>query len=286
MIVHFLEVVALVAIAYTLGCVLGALLYDLAARGRFAAQQGVLADAVGDVVDAVSARFGVGPAWRPEQDWSATRRRSELAGTEDAATDGGAVAGRGWDEPSEVAGGADDGGPDTAGWSAQPPADGAWPEPTTPHTGGVRDPDQGDRSEERAPAASDVDADDGVAADGIVPMRPAALAAPRNGVPDNLQRIRGIGQRNEELLNGLGIFHFGQIAAWTPGEVAWIGQYIAFPERIERDDWIGQATVLASGGDTGFTKSADRRRERRQQQMGYGEGGAPATNGDQREEET
>ena len=98
-------------------------------------------------------------------------------------------------------------------------------------------------------------------------MRPASLAEPRNGVPDNLQRIRGIGERNEIRLNKLGIFHFGQIAAWTPAEMRWVAQQLAFPERIERDDWVGQAIVLASGGDTGFTKSAERRRARRQHEQ-------------------
>ena len=86
------------------------------------------------------------------------------------------------------------------------------------------------------------------------------LPGPRNGVPDDLQRIRGIGRRNEELLNDLGIFHFGQIAAWTPAEARWVGAFLAFPERIERDDWIGQATILASGGSTGYVKGADRRK--------------------------
>jgi predicted flap endonuclease-1-like 5' DNA nuclease len=99
--------------------------------------------------------------------------------------------------------------------------------------------------------------------DGLEMRRPAMLSEPRNGVPDNLQRIRGIGERNEVRLNRLGIFHFSQIASWTPAEIRWIGQKLAFPERIERDDWVGQAIVLASGGETGFTKSAERRRERR-----------------------
>ena len=90
--------------------------------------------------------------------------------------------------------------------------------------------------------------------------RPVALAAPRNSVPDDLQRIRGIGRRIEQRLNALGIFHFGQIAAWTPAEMRWMAQQLAFPERIEWDDWIGQAIILAAGGDTGFVKSADRRR--------------------------
>ena len=40
----------------------------------------------------------------------------------------------------------------------------------------------------------------------LVPMRPATLAEPRNGVPDNLQRIRGVGERNEARLNRLGMF--------------------------------------------------------------------------------
>src|SRR6185295_7729042 len=88
----------------------------------------------------------------------------------------------------------------------------------------------------------------------ITPMRPVGLPGPRNGVADDLQRIRGIGRRNEQLLNSLGIFHFGQSAAWTPGEARWVGAYLSFPERIERDDWVGQATVLASGGDTGYVK--------------------------------
>jgi predicted flap endonuclease-1-like 5' DNA nuclease len=100
------------------------------------------------------------------------------------------------------------------------------------------------------------------------------LAEPRNGVPDNLQRIRGIGERNEVRLNELGVFHFSQIAAWTPAEIRWIGRQLSFPERIEGDDWVGQAIVLASGGETGFTKSADRRRARRrgEREVGPSEG--------------
>lgn len=91
-------------------------------------------------------------------------------------------------------------------------------------------------------------------------MRPLTLPGPRNGVSDNLQRIRGVGQKNEELLNSLGIYHFGQIAAWTPAEARWVAAHLAFPERIERDDWVGQAIILATGGDTGYVKPADRRK--------------------------
>jgi predicted flap endonuclease-1-like 5' DNA nuclease len=136
--------------------------------------------------------------------------------------------------------------------------------PRVPDQPSIRPPADGDRSESRPPllVAAD-DATQSRARPSLESRRPATLLQPRNGVPDNLQRIRGIGERNEVRLNQLGIFHFSQIASWTPAEVRWIGEQLAFPERIEGDDWVGQAIVLASGGETGFTKSAERRRARR-----------------------
>ncbi|MCZ8315439.1 hypothetical protein [Phreatobacter sp.] len=80
--------------------------------------------------------------------------------------------------------------------------------------------------------------------------KPAGATAPRAGKPDELELILGIGPQNERKLHELGIFHFDQIAAWTPQEALWVGGYLAFPGRIEREDWIGQAKLLASGGTT------------------------------------
>lgn len=80
--------------------------------------------------------------------------------------------------------------------------------------------------------------------------KPAGATAPRAGKPDELELIRGIGPQNERKLHELGIYHFDQIAAWTPQEALWVGGYLAFPGRIEREDWIGQAKLLASGGTT------------------------------------
>lgn len=74
-------------------------------------------------------------------------------------------------------------------------------------------------------------------------VRPPALSAPE-GVADDLQQMKGIGRQNEQRLHALGIFHFRQIAAWTAEEAAWVGSYLAFPGRIEREDWIGQARTL------------------------------------------
>ena len=82
--------------------------------------------------------------------------------------------------------------------------------------------------------------------------RPAGLAAPREGTADDLKRIKGIGKLNEARLNALGIWHFDQIAAWSPENIAWAGSFLAFVGRIEREDWVGQAKILAAGGTTEF----------------------------------
>ncbi len=78
---------------------------------------------------------------------------------------------------------------------------------------------------------------------------PAALSntlkAPRGGKADRLILIKGIGPVNERKLNEHGIFHFDQIAAWKKADIAAAEAYLAFDGRIEREDWIGQAKVLA-----------------------------------------
>lgn len=78
-------------------------------------------------------------------------------------------------------------------------------------------------------------------------VAPPVLEAPEGGMADDLKLLKGIGPQNEQRLHALGIFHFRQIAAWTPDEAAWVGSYLAFPGRIEREDWIGQARTLAAG---------------------------------------
>jgi NADH-quinone oxidoreductase subunit E len=79
--------------------------------------------------------------------------------------------------------------------------------------------------------------------------RPAALAAARGGVADDLEVIVGIGPKLAKLLHSLGIFHFDQIASWTEKELAWIDSNLeGFKGRASRDDWVGQAKVLAAKG--------------------------------------
>ncbi|WP_395450954.1 NADH-ubiquinone dehydrogenase [Aminobacter sp. UC22_36] len=75
--------------------------------------------------------------------------------------------------------------------------------------------------------------------------QPASIEKPET--PDDLKAISGIGPKLEQVLNGLGIWTYGQIAGWTAEEVAWADDYLGFKGRIGRDDWIGQAATLAGG---------------------------------------
>lgn len=91
-----------------------------------------------------------------------------------------------------------------------------------------------------------------------VGSRPKVLAAPLASGKDNLKRISGIGPKNESALNDLGIFHFAQIAALNAREVLWVGSFLAFPGRIEREKWLDQAKLLAAGTETDFSKRVDK----------------------------
>jgi predicted flap endonuclease-1-like 5' DNA nuclease len=97
-----------------------------------------------------------------------------------------------------------------------------------------------------------------VGEDGHAGSRPKGLEGPRGNKADDLKRIRGIGKQNEGRLHALGIWHFDQIAAWSEDEALWVGSYLAFPGRIEREEWISQAAVLATGADTEFSKRVAR----------------------------
>ena len=85
-----------------------------------------------------------------------------------------------------------------------------------------------------------------------------ALAAPRDGKPDDLLLIKGIGPINNRKLNEHGIFHFDQIAAWKRADIAAAEAYLEFDGRIMREDWIGQAKDLAAKS-TGKTKRGSKK---------------------------
>ncbi|MFU8864866.1 MAG: NADH-quinone oxidoreductase subunit NuoE [Rhodobacterales bacterium] len=87
--------------------------------------------------------------------------------------------------------------------------------------------------------------------------KPKTLSAPRETGADDLTRIRGVGPKLETMLNGMGFYHFDQIAAWSAAEVAWVDENLeGFKGRVSRDDWVSQATLLAEGGETAFSNRA------------------------------
>lgn len=77
--------------------------------------------------------------------------------------------------------------------------------------------------------------------------KPDALAAPRAGGADNLKLIKGVGPKLEMMLNGMGIYHFDQVAAWGAGEQKWVDDNLqGFKGRASRDKWVEQAKALAA----------------------------------------
>lgn len=84
--------------------------------------------------------------------------------------------------------------------------------------------------------------------------KPAFLSAAREGGPDDLKQIKGVGPKLEKTLHDMGIFHFDQISTWGPSEQAWMDDNLAgFKGRATRDNWVEQAKTLAAGGTTEFS---------------------------------
>ena len=65
---------------------------------------------------------------------------------------------------------------------------------------------------------------------------------------DDLSRINGIGNATESDLNRLGIYHFRQIANWTPENTAAVAETLGLGNRIQEDAWIEQAKRLVERG--------------------------------------
>ncbi len=58
---------------------------------------------------------------------------------------------------------------------------------------------------------------------------------------DDLKRISGIAEVLEKRLNDFGIYTFRQVMEWKPLEIEEFSRLLAFRDRIDRDDWQGQA---------------------------------------------
>jgi predicted flap endonuclease-1-like 5' DNA nuclease len=86
---------------------------------------------------------------------------------------------------------------------------------------------------------------------------PARLSAPRGGKADDLKEIEGIGPAMEKLVNGMGFYHFDQIASWSDADVAVVdGEMTSFKGRITRDKWVAQAKIIVAEGLVAFRERA------------------------------
>ncbi|AXK43114.1 MULTISPECIES: hypothetical protein [Erythrobacter] len=88
------------------------------------------------------------------------------------------------------------------------------------------------------------------------PMQPAVGAAIQpDASGDDLTRIKGLGPKLAATLRDLGVTTFAQIAAWDEAGIDRIDSQLGrFQGRIRRDDWVGQAQLLAQGDDAGFAE--------------------------------
>jgi small subunit ribosomal protein S2 len=100
-------------------------------------------------------------------------------------------------------------------------------------------------------AQGDMGVDTGAAAEPIAEELPAAsdsagyevLSGPR-GVADDLKKLAHVSPTIEKKFNDLGIFHYWQIAAFSPEAAHKIGEEVGLPGRME--GWIAQAKELSA----------------------------------------
>jgi len=91
------------------------------------------------------------------------------------------------------------------------------------------------------------------AAQPAMALGPMRLTASRKGKADDLKEIEGIGPAMEKLVNGMGFFHFDQIAGWSDADVALVdAEMKGFRGRITRDKWVAQAKIIAAEGPGAF----------------------------------
>ena len=92
----------------------------------------------------------------------------------------------------------------------------------------------------------------------VEPQAEPAVAA-ATGQADDLKRINGIGPKLSEWLAENGVTRFEQIAAWDAEAQAEYARRLGRRgRRIASDDWVGQAKLLAAGGETAHLRAVDR----------------------------
>ena len=73
------------------------------------------------------------------------------------------------------------------------------------------------------------------------------------GIPDDLQRMKGVGPRLAGLLQQRGIVRFEQLAAMEPDEIGRLDDALgSFKGRLTKDRVAEQARLLARGDQAGY----------------------------------
>jgi NADH-quinone oxidoreductase subunit E len=85
----------------------------------------------------------------------------------------------------------------------------------------------------------------------VVATTPATPAPARAGkVVQGLRRIRGIGPAYQRVLEQIGVSRVQQIAGWTDPDILAFAEKLKIrPDRITKDDWVGQARALDPDSD-------------------------------------
>ncbi len=102
------------------------------------------------------------------------------------------------------------------------------------------------------------------AAPKVAAKKPAAKKAAAKKTPvlytkrptevDDLKLISGVGPVFEKSCNDAGVYQFAQIANWKKADIQAVDAKLSVKGRIERDEWVKQAKILAKGGETAFSK--------------------------------
>jgi NADH-quinone oxidoreductase subunit E len=87
------------------------------------------------------------------------------------------------------------------------------------------------------------------------PARPPLLDAARDGRPDDLKLIKGVGPALEREFNALGIYHFDQIADWSPAEIEWVSRQMSGTGRkVLKENFVEQARALVERDSTAYAQ--------------------------------
>lgn len=79
------------------------------------------------------------------------------------------------------------------------------------------------------------------------PRRAKPAARIVETVADDLKKIAGIGPKLEQVLNGMGIRRYQDIARWSDKDIERIDRELGFGGRIARDGWVESAKALMKG---------------------------------------